>query len=694
MLEKIMRLLSSISVEESNNIVKIKGIPGEKLLRDMEKVWGTSRIGLNFFNEVGRNHLIMHSFFLPDFVYVLRTLLSHKKAYRVGPRIITKIIDRIYTDTWLKSTQTEYNSMMNKGKLSDILFSPLDHQEEFIKTYDQMVQKFKLKGYLLAAAPGSGKTLTSIFLSHSLEADVFVAVVPPNSIDRVWRTTLNDCLRPGFKVWDSRSNDPLEYGYTHYVFHYESLEKAVIFFDKVKQLYKKPFVVLDECHNFNDMSSARTQYFIQLCSILNCNHVLWMSGTPVKAMGSEVISLMTTIDSFFNKDVADRFKKIFGVSVARGLDILANRIGFMSFKIEKAKVVGNVVEVKRADVRMSNGQEYTLAEIRVKMSKFIDERLRYYKNNMGHYVSIYKTCLEAFKKTIKTREEHDEYLRYEKYANALHGGLDPMNNKEEVAFCNNYENKVIIPNLPSNMVKDFRNSKSVYKYYYLKVQGEALGRILGKQREQCNVDIVRNTTKMKLSWGSGSNKETEDEVSIFDLIDSSEKKTIIFTSYVAVVDEMFSFLEENGYKPMKVYADTNKNLSEIIKSFEKDEDINPLIATFDSLSTAVPLIMANTVILMNSPFRAHEYDQTVSRVDRLGQTEIVRVVNVFLDTGKESNISTRSNDIIKWSREQVAAIMNMEVSDVAALESISDVCDTSELIPNIKNENRPGWLDW
>ena len=245
----------------------------------------------------------------------------------------------------------------------------------------------------------------------------------------------------------------------------------------------------------------------------------------------------------------------------------------------------------------------------------------------------------------------------------------------------------------SQLSSKFKESKSVYKYYYLKVQGEALGRVLGKYREMCNVDMVRNTNDMQVSFMENGKKVIDDSISLFDIIDSSEKKTVIFTSYTEVVKELDTYLKENGYKPLMVYADTNKNLSDIISKFEKDEDINPLIATFDSLSTAVPLIMANSVVLMNSPFRAHEYDQSTSRVDRIGQTEIVRIYNLFLDTGTEPNISTRSDDIIRWSREQVAGIMGVDVGDVATLESICDIqvdMHVKQTLPQLK----PNWIGW
>jgi len=57
-------------------------------------------------------------------------------------------------------------------------------------------------------------------------------------------------------------------------------------------------------------------------------------------------------------------------------------------------------------------------------------------------------------------------------------------------FCNQFELKTIIQTLPQHIKEPFKNARTVIKYVLLKINGEALGRILGKMREQCIVDMV------------------------------------------------------------------------------------------------------------------------------------------------------------------------------------------------------------
>jgi hypothetical protein len=230
--------------------------------------------------------------------------------------------------------------------------------------------------------------------------------------------------------------------------------------------------------------------------------------------------------------------------------------------------------------------------------------------------------------------------------------------KEQAIYCNKYEKDVIGPTLPRQAKEAFKNVRSIIKYYKLKVQGEALGQILGKRRAQCIADMVPH-------------------IDMAQYIDSAKKKTIIFTSYVTVVDVVSDYLKKGGYKPAIVYGETSNQLASIVGAFERDPDLNPLIATYASLSTAVPLVMANEMILLNQPFRSYERDQATARCVRQGQDEDVNIQDIFLDTGEEPNISTRSRDILMWSRQQVEEILDFK-NPTFAMESISQITQLPE----------------
>jgi hypothetical protein len=208
---------------------------------------------------------------------------------------------------------------------------------------------------------------------------------------------------------------------------------------------------------------------------------------------------------------------------------------------------------------------------------------------------------------------------------------------EEIQLTNKFEKERIIPALPKNIALEFKNVKSIIKYTNLKIQDEALGRILGRSRIDC---------------------------------------TVIFTSYVEVLDSTVKTLEKQGFRPMAVYGKTNNELTKIIHTFESDKTINPLVATYASLSTAVPLVMADTMIAIDVPFRAYIHEQAISRIHRLGADTQTRVFEMYLDTGEKSNVSTRSSDILQWSQKQVEDIMGIE-SPFEVVEEESGRLDVS-----------------
>lgn len=689
MLDNFASFFTGVEVkQEDAKTVRVLGMKAPPFLYEIDKMWKTSKISANMFRKVKSRQIDLHPFFAPDFYYVCRRLMGERRA-RVNREALKQVLEQLQTNTWLKSAFADtYKPRLNLKAVSRLSVDLLPHQNEFLARYNEMVSRWNLNGYVLGAAPGSGKTITGIALSECLDTDITICIVPKNSVEDVWAATLEWVFKQKQPYWKSTSGEPLKKGYRYYVAHYEQLPQIVEFFSRGHE-GKKINVLLDESHNLNDLKSMRTELFLALCKNVRAEDVLWSSGTPLKAMGSEVIPILRTIDPLFDQEAEERFRAIFGLSSARGLDILAHRLGYMTFKIDKAQIVGNKVLKFRADVSIKNGEEYTLAAISQEMRKFITERLAYYRSNMKQYIDWYMAGLRAHERTLKTSAEVREYEEYVRTAKLLHTSYDPYIHKQEPIFCNAYEKKKIIPSLPKELRENFKDARSVYKYVNLKVQGEALGRILGKKRTQCNVDMLNAWDQYRITDMQTGEKF---DGSLIDIIENSAKKTVVFTSYVEVVDRCAEIMRKAGGFPLKVYGQTNNELPQIVAQFDKDKRSNPLIATLQSLSTAVPLIMANTVVFLNAPFRDYEYEQACSRVDRLGQTEVVYIYDVYLDTGKEPNISTRSLDIMAWSRNQVEAILGTAGSSAIALEDLRedlDGCDWLAPLEEVDNALSP-----
>lgn len=432
--------------------------------------------------------------------------------------------------------------------------------------------------------------------------------------------------------------------------------------------YNNKVSVTGNCHAMNSHNSERSIQFRELNKKINPEFCLWMSGTPIKALGTETLTMFATIDKLFDKGVYKSFLKVFGVSGVYATSVMANRLQLVRSEI---KTRGSGVEqyTHKIKVSLKNGGDYTLKTISAKMIDYVKERKAYYQKNAKQYEIDFFNGVETYHSRVTRGRGDTNSFRagledYLVKAKTLHEGYIPTDpkHKQYVLDCNYYEDKVIIPTLPNDVKKTFRKAKSVYKYVDLTIMGEALGNILGKSRSKCNADIVKQlVTDAKVIMEDGETYQSN----LPDIIRNAQAKTIIFTDYVEVVKETEYQLKLNGFTPISIFGETTagNGLAMQTKVFKENPEINPLITTFKTLSEAVPLTEANRVIFLNLPFRSGTYEQAVKRANRIGQTLDVDLFEVTLDTGEEPNISTRNEDILKWSEEQVALILGKKVDD-------------------------------
>lgn len=659
MFSSLRRMIGLIQVTESGNLIRIAGLPGDVVERDIVAMWGTSRIAENMFTQIGASDVSFNRWFAPDVIYAFQRLID-EGGRKHNVRAMKRVIAQMYEHTWLKQTLHEHSKILDFGQAAKFKYSPLEHQERFFKLYNWAVPRYLLNGMLLGAGPGTGKTYMGLVLGAMLHVDSIVTVCPKNAVFRVWHDSISDPEKSLYKrpmvAWTSLDGTPPPRRCSHYIVHFDGLGKFV---EQLNHLsLGRLLILLDESHNLNDETSVRAEEFLELCSKTRCKNILWESGTPVKAIGGEMATLLRSIDEMFDKDAQERFRAIYGKASAKANDILAARMGRMTYKVESKSVVKAQGYAHSRNIAIPNGDDYTLDTIREEMRDFVKERAGYYLKNMRQFERLYEDILKSFYKTLTTREQKKEFDQYRHYIKLIRHKYDPVALKQEAIFCNRYEKDAIMPTLNKQSREAFKSVRSIVKYYKLKVQGEALGQILGKKRAECVAAMVPHVEMQKY-------------------IDTALKKTVIFTSYVTVVDAVAAHVKKLGYNPLLVYGDTNSQLASIVGKFEKDPDANPLIATYASLSTAVPLVMANEMIMLNSPFRSYERDQATARCVRQGQDQDVNIEDVFLDTGDKPNISTRSRDILTWSRQQVEEILDFKNASFA-MESQSLALESAQ----------------
>lgn len=684
----------SPSVTEENGLITISHIPTKVLQRDILRIFNTSRVNKYMFVSVTRGSLSFYSFFALEVYNIVQELLYNPKSW-TNVRSLEQICKALKHGTWLQNIDNHYEPRLDLTRLTNLTLDPLDFQEKLLKTYNETLSAYGLKGLLIAGTAGSGKTFMGLAISECLKAERVVIVCPKNALYEVWEKSIKKLLKTDKSYWICA--DAKRYtGERFLIFHYETLEKAFAYLPEM--LGRKTCVILDESHNLNELKSLRTIRFIDFAKATRSRDVLRLSGTPIKATAIETIPLFRSIDPLFTPEVEEAFRKIFQGEANKATTILSKRLGIVTYVVEKKQL--NLDEPIFLDlkIKVPDGKYFTLDQLGKDMKEFCDERLAFYYKNMPNYEKQYAALVsEAYDRLTTAPYSASEIAKhkqeFETYKKTIILIRDTFKKnrfamgqlKQDMAFANNFEKTVIIPELGTRDKKEqFKFVKTLIKYPEYKVQGECLGQVVGRRRIEAAVAMVPY-------------------IDYEQVLNSTLKKTLIFTSFTEALEKCERYLIHMKLRPVTVYGKNSNQLSSTIEKFAKDPEVDPLITTFASLSTAVPLIMADTILMLNAPFRDYILQQTVSRVHRLGQTSEVRVINAYLDTGEEANISSRNVDILKWSQQQVEAIMQIEVpfkienneetdEFTVSEESFSDIGEAMSLVK--KEKTYFGFEDW
>ncbi len=631
--------LNLVEVQVKGGIVHVNGIKPHVIALDIQRIWGTSRIYAWMFNSVSKHGFTFNEFFALDLVYVLETLL-HDRTTKASRRSLAAIVRELRAKTWLAKIDQPAHKKFNRAKLALFHKTPMDKQLGFFDSYETTTPSYTLRGMLLAGAAGSGKTLTTCMMSEMLEVEQTIVVCPIKAVHEVWEKTLKNEMTYVPSMWLSDSGKAPKGNERYLVVHFEALIKFMSYLPLLKG--KSRFVVLDESHHFNTSDSQRTELFAKMCHLLRVSDVVPMSGTPIKALGSEAVPLLRVIDPLFTPDTEFRFKKIFGISSTKGADILNARLNILSYKVEKKDLPIQAPDLQILPVKVPNGMEFTAGAIKQKMDDFVAQRLQYYVGRAKEDSAYFYGILAQHAKELEGPKEQADYRQYRRDLQVvIQCSGDARQCAEEIKLCNRYENTQVIPFLERPDQVKFKDIRSCVKYVLLKVRGECLGRVVAKERMLAHFSMIQHMQ--------------------FDpIFDSSEKKTVVFTSFVEVLEKLLEVLTAQGHKCVSVYGKTNDVLSATLAAFEKDDDVNPLVATYKSLGDAVPLLMADVMILIDAPFRDYQLQQAISRTSRLGATTRTSVYMAQLDTGGHPNISMRSFDILQWSQNQIEAIIGIK----------------------------------
>lgn len=522
---------------------------------------------------------------------------------------------------------------------------------------DNKDRLFVIGGYVV-----THNTYTSMVWSTMISEGKTIVIVPKHLVNKPWVDEVTSKhFRNPRKCWTTLDKtsylDNLDADY--FIIHKDALRSGE-FLPLVKAVTKggkiPAKVIVDECHNYNEPNSQQTRALIELCSDPAISDVLFMSGTPIKAQGRETFALFTIIDKYFDRYVRDDFLKMYGRDNAFLNEMLAHRLGQVKYTIAAIKEMDAPPEPEIVKVSFPGCENFTLENIRVAMMEFIKDRIDYYRKMMPRYLADFNNFIEDYELDIRYDEDAlADLKKYRLIVDRFHRkGYNNFTDSEDSKFCKSVENR-IEEGLRGEDLKYFRHIKSAVKYVNLKIRGEALGNVLGKARMAAVRETIRHAR-------------------LPEMINSVKKKTVLYTSYVEVIKELERYFEElEEFRSISVFGENSKEVDQVIKKIESDKTINPLITTFNTLREGYPLLFANQIIMLNSPFRSYELTQTIARIHRRGQDEECFVKLIDLDTGDKENITSRTINIMEWSQNQIDVLLgggNLGAIDPATMNGL------------------------
>ena len=505
-------------------------------------------------------------------------------------------------------------------------------------------------------------SVMALAIANCLNPTAVIVICPKSLITDVWVDAINVQFNGKKRIWQADLNVPITDKFDYYIFNYEALGKADVFFGRNE--FRKIVIVADESHNMNNIDSLRTRQFLLLCKLTKSNDIIFSTGTAISGEAKELRTIFRAIDPLFTPSAENKFNVIFTKSANKTLEIVKHRLGMESAGITIEEVMkGTKPIIKDIKVKLPNSKIYTLDYIKKEFNQYMIDKSKEYQRDMPKYEKIYGTGIAIYKSTISSSKEAYDLSIYIQYIKEIRAGFNAKNMGFMSSYCNTFENKTIIPKLPMELKKGFKEAASIVKYYKLYILGKWLGEGLGRRKIQLHKEMILY---------SGIDK----------IVNDSIKKTICFTSYVDVLLAANKYFVDRGYKPLLIYSDTSKEVGNILKTFKTSDEQNPLVASIAMLNAGATLTIANTVIFLNLPPRSKEYQQAYARAFRLGQDTQVYVYNLILDTGGVPNISTRMADTVTWSKLQAQKITGVQTK-------LSRIIDEETFMDNLLTHYTP-----
>lgn len=639
----MLRSIYSINVETTpdHNII-IDRVFYKPFLKHISTYFGVDSIKqipmfgvveTRFFNKVFQ--FKFKEFFAPEIYFIFRSLYDRYKE-----KDYLEVCNLLASNTWLQSA---FDDNIQKpsdidGRLQSMQSSLLPYQRQYMDKYFESKQKLQLRGALLAYDQGLGKTITSLFLANVLNKEQTV-IICPLSLAENWMGEIFKHINPKASVGIVGKHKPAKYKYV--ICSYERMEKLLSYISS-----DDFFLVIDESHNLRYLNTIRTKNILAMREKYNVTDILALSGTPIKALATELIPILMLLDPKFNdNETIAMFSKIYGKFRSFAYSILQHRLSIMMERRLKNEVL--TLPKKHPPqiikLRVKNPERYMLKNVKNEVIEYavkrVNELTQNKKENYKRLQVILSYCVQE--QIIDTKEA--EYM-YKIIVEMTGANFFHMSEKDKERL---YQFNLIYNRCQSKLKpihtdysKELTRIKAATLGMNMKALGEAMGRIY----------IPRFQEAVIAMFTSNVNK-------ILDVVNKSIKKTIMFGTSVVALKYIYKYLNGMNVKSILITGDTSDSVTSELERFKKDDSINILLASIQKLSTGVTITEANTCIFIDTPYRDADFRQAQDRIYRIGQDTDVYIFILTIDTGSEPNIITHNKEIMEWSGQITSTLI-------------------------------------
>jgi SNF2 family DNA or RNA helicase len=543
-------------------------------------------------------YIDFHPFFALEFYQVFKILGEHHAYFKL-------LANLLETKTWIASVIVGKEPLHINWSILDKQKIVLESfQKEFINRYATYVPKYNLKGNVLAFEQGLGKSITSISLMLAREKDR-VVIVCPKSLIPVWKNELENVahIDPKTITTGNRPSAKTKWLITNY----EAIGKiSPAYYQKANT-----GLILDESQYIKELRSQRTQATLFMIKNSQIDDILLLSGTPIKGDINEWLPYLLILDPMIDEALAKQLVNAFFTDPKVIEHIASVRLGiYVSRELKSKRLKLPPKEIRDIKVRVNDVKRYTWPVLKKEMQKLLPKLTK----ELTHtYKKDWKRIYEILK------EKNADWKDLKKFSKLM-SDIKPRKDKEEQI------DKII--NKWMNLLdkKEDRDALWNVRMAVVNFVAHVRGKVVNGLLVQRRVELVTNIVERNID-------------TICELISLGNKKSVVVGTVIKPLKLATQQIIEKCQRTTSIVTGETptEDRKRIVDNFRKEKDPRVLVGSIGTIGVGFTLISADTMVVLNPPWRYSDLEQVMDRIHRIGQDAPVKIYIMRLVT-KELNI--------------------------------------------------------